>query len=145
MEMTGKSLEAFTEAAAAFAKELRPKADGATLITLSGELGAGKTAFVKAAARALGVKEDITSPTFVLLKAYALPQGNAFGRLVHIDAYRLESGEELAPLRFDEYMNDAANLIMLEWPEKLADTLPAPAMRIGIEALPDSMRKITYG
>lgn len=145
MEMTGKSLEAFTEAAADFAKDLRPRSEGATLITLSGELGAGKTAFVKAAARALGVKEDVTSPTFVLLKSYDLPSGNEFGRLVHIDAYRLESGEQLTPLRFDEYMKDAANLIMLEWPEKLADALPVPAARIGIETLPDSMRRITYG
>lgn len=145
MEAVAHTLLAFNEAAGTFTKTIHPKSSGATLVTLSGELGAGKTAFVKEAAKTLGVTEDITSPTFVLLKSYALlPANSGFAHLIHIDAYRLESGKEIAPLRFDEYMQQADNLIMLEWPEKVGDALPVPDVRITIETLPDGGRKITY-
>ncbi|MHB8860507.1 MAG: tRNA (adenosine(37)-N6)-threonylcarbamoyltransferase complex ATPase subunit type 1 TsaE, partial [Minisyncoccota bacterium] len=68
-----------------------------------------------------------------------------FARLVHIDAYRLESGAELAPLGFEELMQDTENLVMLEWPEKVEDSLPAPAARISIVTHPDGSRTISYG
>ena len=116
----------------------------ATLVTLSGELGAGKTAFVKAAAHALGVEEVVTSPTFVLEKIYLLPEGKRFKRLIHIDAYRLEKGNELSALGFDELMQDATNLVFLEWPEKVAESLPAPAARISLIVQDDS-RILSYG
>ena len=132
-----------------FIKEISPKTDGATLITLSGELGAGKTAFAKAVAHALGIEEVVTSPTFVLEKIYALPildrHSVSFKRLVHIDAYRLEKGTDLAPLGFDELMQDSGNLILLEWPEKVRDALPVPAVKISIVANPDGSRVILYG
>lgn len=117
---------------------------GATLVTLSGELGAGKTAFTKAAAKALGVEEIITSPTFVLEKIYLLGE-QPFKRLIHIDAYRLEKGADLAPLGFDELMQDAGNLILLEWPEKVDDVLPAATVRISLTVNPDGSRIIFYG
>lgn len=116
----------------------------ATLITLSGELGAGKTAFTKAIARALGIDEVVNSPTFVLEKVYELPEEQAFRRLVHIDAYRLESGSELEPLKLTELLADADNLILLEWPEKVADALPAPQVHISITLRPDGSRAIHY-
>ena len=107
--------------------------------------GAGKTAFSKVVASVLGVEETVTSPTFVLEKIYALPEGKDFERLVHIDAYRLESGSDLAPLGFDELMRDEKNLVLLEWPEKVAEALPVPALRISFETLPDDSRVMTYG
>jgi tRNA threonylcarbamoyladenosine biosynthesis protein TsaE len=120
-------LAGLSAAAAAFARALRPRAQEATLITLSGTLGAGKTAFVKGAAAALGVTEVVNSPTFVLEKRYPLPASAPFSRLIHIDAYRLEGGRELAPLDFGALMRDPGTLIFLEWPEKVADALPPPA------------------
>ena len=118
----------------------------ATLITLSGELGAGKTAFTKTIAWALGVSETVTSPTFVLEKIYLLGgETPKFKRLVHIDAYRLEKGSELAALGFDELMQDASNLVVLEWPEKVAEALPTPTMKISITVQPDDSRSISYG
>jgi tRNA threonylcarbamoyladenosine biosynthesis protein TsaE len=144
MESTDHALAEFLQAAGTFGKSLKRKARGATLITLTGELGAGKTAFVKAVARSLGVVEDVMSPTFVLLKSYPT-DGTVFERLIHIDAYRLKSGEELTPLHFDEYMRKAENLIMLEWPEQVADALPTPDVQIAIHTLPDGSRKVTYG
>jgi tRNA threonylcarbamoyladenosine biosynthesis protein TsaE len=125
--------------------ELVPSRDGATLVTLSGELGAGKTAFTKAVANILGVEGVVTSPTFVLEKIYLLPEGKSFKRLIHIDAYRLESGKELSALGFDEIMQDAGNLILLEWPEKVAEVLPTPAARLSFVVHENDSRTITYG
>lgn len=148
-QKTVNTLEEFEEEAARFISALVPGKRDATLVTLSGELGAGKTAFVKAAARALGVEEAVTSPTFVLEKIYRLPRARAaaspaFERLVHIDAYRLSRGSELSPLGFDELMRDAGNLILLEWPERVADALSAPSARISIIERPDGSRDISY-
>ena len=145
MQERVQTLEDLDRAAGEFTRGLKRRTDGATLVTLSGELGAGKTAFVKAVAEALGVEEVVNSPTFVLEKIYALPEGAAFKRLVHIDAYRLERGAELAPLGFDELMKDAGNLILLEWPEKVAEALPVPAARISFASNTDGSRTISYG
>lgn len=144
MEKVVTTLAEFEDEAARFAREVAPRGALATLVTLAGELGAGKTAFTKVVARTLGVEEVVTSPTFVLEKIYLLPQRN-FKRLVHIDAYRLEQGENLAPLGFDELMQDRENLILLEWPEKVADALPEPTVKISLVAHEDGSRTITYG
>ncbi|MHB0865959.1 MAG: tRNA (adenosine(37)-N6)-threonylcarbamoyltransferase complex ATPase subunit type 1 TsaE [Minisyncoccota bacterium] len=144
MEKTVTTLVDLEAEAAGFIAALRPGEEGATLVTLSGELGAGKTAFTKAVASALGVEGVVTSPTFVLEKTYSLPNSSSFKQLVHIDAYRLESGADLAALGFEDLMQDCGNLIMLEWPEKVADALPEPALRISLVALPDVSRKISY-
>ena len=145
MERTIKTLEELDAEAARFIRTLVPQKDGATLVTLSGELGAGKTAFTKAVAKVLGVEETVNSPTFVLEKIYQLGSlASKFKRLVHIDAYRLESGSDLAPLGFDELLQDAGNLILLEWPEKVSDALPTPAVRVTLVALPDTSRTISY-
>lgn len=143
MEKTIADLAALNAEAAACVRGLRPRAAGATLITLSGELGAGKSAFVKAAAQALGVTDSVTSPTFVIEKQYDLAN-QAFARLVHIDAYRLKSGAELTPLHFDETLKQAENLIMLEWPEMVRDTLRKADVAIMLTVHPDATRTISY-
>ncbi len=149
MEKIIRNLTELETEAWRFAGSFAPQKEGATLVTLSGELGAGKTAFTQEVARALGIEDTVTSPTFVLEKIYALPKlghpMSKFERLVHIDAYRLESGKELIPLGFDELMEDAGNLILLEWPEKVADMLPEPSVRILMKALPDGSHSISYG
>lgn len=139
------TLSEFEREAIRFTSSLAPKKDSATLVTLSGQLGAGKTAFTKAAAKELGIDEVVTSPTFVLEKIYALPSTKPFKRFVHIDAYRLEKGSELLPLGFTELMKDSDTLIFLEWPEKVADALPHAAHRISITFNPDTSRTISYG
>ena len=146
MEKTIRTLSEFEAEAARFADLLVPAAGGATLITLSGELGAGKTAFTKAVAKTLGVEDIVNSPTFVLEKIYKLGSSTSkFVRLIHIDAYRLEKGSDLAPLGFDELMQDTENLILLEWPEKVADALPIPAVNIALTVQSDGSRIISYG
>lgn len=143
MERFLSELDVLTKEAKDFVLRLSPRDHGATLITLSGELGAGKTSFTQGMAQALGVSGAVTSPTFVLEKVYPL-HGGGFKNLIHIDAYRLTGGEELRALGFDELMGEASNLIVLEWPEKVADLLPAPIHRITLTVPESGGRLISY-
>jgi tRNA threonylcarbamoyladenosine biosynthesis protein TsaE len=143
MELVISDLEGLEREASRLVGTLAPHKGRATLVTLSGELGVGKTAFTKALARALGVEEVVSSPTFVLEKIYALT-GQAFRRLVHIDAYRLEKGEDLSALGFDEIMGDAENLVVLEWPEMVQNTVSKSDLAISLKALPDGSRHLQY-
>ena len=144
METTIRTIRELEAEAKRFAHELVPQQKGATLVTLTGELGAGKTAFVQATAKALGVVDAVTSPTFVLEKIYTFGHPmSEFKRLVHIDAYRLEREKDLGPLRFDELMRDRENLIMLEWPERVG--LDTGDVAIALRINTDSSRTITYG
>ena len=130
--------------AQAFIEALAPETEGATLITLSGELGAGKTTFTQSVAQALGVADIVNSPTFVIEKVYGIPEGQRFQRLIHIDAYRLTNNGELNALGFGELMSHTGNLIMLEWPENVAGVSDQAAVKILLEPLPDGSRQITY-
>lgn len=140
-----QTFEEFNAEAKVFVRTLKPAPIGATLVTLSGELGAGKTAFTKAAAEELGLTGLVTSPTFVLEKIYALPEGGAFSRLVHIDAYRLSSHVDLHTIGFEEVMEDPKNLVLLEWPEKVSPGLPTAAASLSFEVRPEGGRTISYG
>ncbi len=134
--------EAMEKEAARFVAGLSPR-ETATVVTLSGDLGAGKTAFVKGVAKALGVDEHITSPTFVIMKIYDLQQ-QAFWKLVHIDAYRLKGSHHLKVLGWDELVSDPRNLICLEWPEQADGAIPASAIRISLGYSGEHERTIKY-
>lgn len=142
--VTITDLVALKEETDAFARTLVPKTEGATLVTLSGELGAGKTAFTQALAEALGVTESVTSPTFVLAKSYALPAESTFRTLLHIDAYRLTGGVELGKIGFIEAYASTSTLIVLEWPERVVDLLPKPEVAITLTLEDDGSRIIRY-
>ncbi|HEY4517000.1 MAG TPA: tRNA (adenosine(37)-N6)-threonylcarbamoyltransferase complex ATPase subunit type 1 TsaE [Candidatus Paceibacterota bacterium] len=118
--------------ARSFISTLQPEIGTATVVALSGELGAGKTTFAQALARALGVEETVNSPTFVIEKIYALSH-QKWQRLIHIDAYRLKSAEELRALGWERMVADKNNLIVIEWPENVAGAIPESAHRITIE------------
>ncbi len=113
-----------------------------TLVALSGELGAGKTAFVKGVAKALGITESVTSPTFVLEKVYKI-ETEPFSHLIHIDAYRLEGGGELNAIGWHEAVTNPKNLIFVEWPEKVADEMPNRALTLNFEVIDPETRKIS--
>jgi len=143
MEKDFPSLEALQAEAATFARSLTPKQVGATLVTLSGDLGAGKTSYTQGVARALGVTGTVTSPTFVLMKIYPL-QDQPFTQLVHIDAYRLQGGKDLAPLGLTEIFADAGSLVLLEWPELVADGLPKADHAVSLKVKGEG-RTLIYG
>ena len=127
MQMRSTSGDELQAAAGSFIATLVPGPQ-AIVITLSGELGAGKTTFAQGIARALGVTETVTSPTFVIEKIYTL-EGQRWDRLIHIDAYRLNSSHELEVLGWKETIAEPKNLIVLEWPERVADIIP-PATQV---------------
>ncbi len=139
-----RTVEDIDSEARAFIEALVPEERSATLVTLSGELGAGKTSFVQAVAAVLGVEGPITSPTFVIAKVYLLPEGQQFERLIHIDAYRLSSIGELNAIGFGDMVSNPCNLVMLEWPEQVGGILEHSSLNIMIEPLPDGSRQITY-
>ena len=103
------------------------------VITLDGDLGAGKTTWTKSFGKALGVKNVINSPTFTILKQY---QGNY--QLSHFDAYRLEGQSE--DLGFEEIL-DSEDVCVVEWPEFLEDILPQERLAITIKRIDDSKRE----
>ncbi|KKU80636.1 MAG: Alanine racemase [Parcubacteria group bacterium GW2011_GWA1_47_8] len=142
------SLVELRAVAEAFLRKLAttPRTESATVVALSGDLGAGKTAFTKEVAALLDITETITSPTFVLEKKYPIPSGkNAIGfrTLVHIDAYRLNSSKEMRALAWDEVLADPANLVLIEWPEQVAEVIPAQAHRISFEYVDEGVRRIS--
>ena len=102
------------------------------LVTLSGDLGAGKTTFARALIRHLAGDPElpVPSPTFTLMQAYELPQGP----LVHADLYRLDSSSELAELGFDDLPRNA--IVLLEWPDRAAGFLPADRLDIAFTLVP---------
>ena len=107
----------------AFAKEYLKDLHGGDVLCLHGDLGAGKTAFVKGLGLALGITEELTSPTFALLNVYPLETStNGISELIHIDAYRLKNPEELIEIGGEDYLQRPDTLTVIEWPEK-ADTV----------------------
>lgn len=114
----------------------------AHIVALSGNLGAGKTTLTQHIARELGIEETVTSPTFVLMKQYPL-HNQRFTQLVHIDAYRLEAPDELKVLRIDELLSNPANLVLIEWPERVEELLPENKTTISLEVIDDTAREVT--
>lgn len=113
--------------------------DKAVIVCLYGNLGAGKTALTQAFARELGVKENITSPTFVIEKLYETTHP-FFKRLIHVDAYRLSGGVELQVLNFEELVVNRNNLIVIEWPENVNEILPENHLKIYCEFVDETTR-----
>ena len=133
-------------AGADFAHTLR----GGDIVLLHGELGAGKTTFAKGIAKGLGVKENITSPTFTLMGVYPIPSGEisrlrpasraqglrllgprgaarddkvGVRQLCHIDTYRLKNVDELRAIGVEDYLGEPNTITIIEWPEKIKPLL----------------------
>ncbi|MBI1808873.1 MAG: tRNA (adenosine(37)-N6)-threonylcarbamoyltransferase complex ATPase subunit type 1 TsaE [Gemmatimonadetes bacterium] len=103
------------------------------LVTLAGDLGAGKTTLVQAICRGRGVTEPVTSPTFALVHQYAAPAAPVY----HLDLYRLKGPHELANIGWDDVLSARA-VVCVEWPDRAGDTLPAPAAAIELSHIPEA-------
>lgn len=123
------------------------------VILLEGEMGAGKTTFTRAFAQALGITQGVSSPTFVIVNVYPVPpRKDALARLVHIDAYRVTSDEDLEPLGWDQLFHSHTKLAapdaiaLIEWPGNIAHALPSPdnCLRVQIRPVGATAREFTF-
>lgn len=112
---------------------------GGEVILLNGDLGAGKTTFVKFVLRAMGIKDNITSPTFTLMNMYKSKKFDIF----HFDMYRLGGSDEAIELGFDEYLCDENlnNIVFVEWSENVKDLLNGKYIVVNITNIDENIRK----
>jgi tRNA threonylcarbamoyladenosine biosynthesis protein TsaE len=108
-----------------------------SVVALRGGLGAGKTCLVKGIARGLGIREEVTSPTYAIVSEYA---GGALP-LCHIDAYRLGGDDDFQAIGGDEYL-DGEGIAVIEWSERIPGSIPGAAMVVAIRILEDGRRSI---
>ncbi len=116
---------------------------GALIIALEGHLGSGKTTFIQGLAEGMGVKENVLSPTFLILKQFPIALKN-YKNFYHIDAYRLKNPGEIVELGFKDLAGDPGNIIVIEWAEKIKKILPEDAVKIKFENFGGDKRKITF-
>lgn len=104
-----------------------------------GDMGAGKTTFIKALGEHLGIRDAITSPTFSIVNEY----NGATGKVYHFDFYRLKNQDEALDMGYEEYFY-SGNYCFIEWPEKIPDMLPPNYISVQIQVLDDNLREITF-
>jgi len=136
-EWTSQSVEETHRLAAEIAARLSPP----LLIRLSGNLGAGKTEWVRGALQALGWQTTVKSPTFTLENVYDLGER---GRVVHLDGYRLDSPSELDANWIGEILEDPETLVLVEWPERFGNALPFSSPSIGIDRTGEQERRFRW-
>lgn len=123
------------------AQNLAQNLNGGDVIGLVGNLGAGKTVFSQGLAKGLGVNDNVTSPTFVVMKIYDCHNHPTILQFCHIDAYRLRGGADLLALGVEDYLGEPSTLTVIEWSDKVSGVLPDKAKIINIE-IRDSQRSI---
>ena len=133
LEIITKSVDETEAAGAAIAKTLAP----GTVVAMYGDLGAGKTAFVRGAAAGLGYTGRVTSPTFTIVNEY-----DALLPIFHFDMYRLSSADELFDIGWEDYLG-RGGVCLVEWSENVVDAFDGTETRITIEKLSENERKIT--
>jgi len=112
--------------------KLRKKA---LIIGLIGELGSGKTVFIQGFAKALGIKERVVSPTFILMRRH--------GNFYHFDCYRIKNFKEILDLGWRKIIDNPENIILIEWAEKIKKILPKNYIKINFEHVDRNKRKIS--
>ena len=138
MRLETNNVEETAQAGASLATRLGP----GDAVVVSGELGAGKTAFVRGACRALGVEGPVTSPTFAIGQVYGgrLPGGEPV-EIAHLDLYRLATLDGEDPALLDDYLT-GGRIAFVEWPGAAGDSLPRVAARVRIQHLGGDRRVI---
>lgn len=114
----------------AWGEDFGRRLNAPALIALSGDLGTGKTTLVQAIARGLGVRDDVTSPTYALVHRYE----GVRGAIYHLDLYRIRSPRELVQVGWDELLS-GDDVVLVEWPERAGDALPAQARWLSLSHL----------
>ena len=138
MRVETESAAKTEEAGGALAARLAP----GDVVVVTGELGAGKTTFVRGACRALGVEEPVTSPTFTIGQVYEGRRSDGTPlEVAHLDLYRLPSLAREDPALLDDYLTEE-RVAFVEWPGEALASLPRPAARVSIEHLGGDRRRV---
>ena len=128
------------------AKELGASLKSPCVITLRGELGAGKTTFAQGFANGLGIRRKIISPTFIIMRRYDIDNASEEVRrakiFYHVDLYRLNSEEEVESVGLLDILKDNNSVVVIEWPEKMGSQLPAKRIDIQFRYLNENDRRI---
>ena len=134
-EFLSKNLNETRELAKKLARRFVKKSSKRALVFgLQGELGAGKTTFIQSFAKGLGIKNKITSPSFILMKKYK--------NLYHIDCYRIKSYKDILGLDFQEIISNPKNIVIIEWAEKIRKILPKNSIWIKFKIISEKERLI---
>ena len=137
MTLNVPNLEALPQAAHGFVAAM----DDRTVFAFHGEMGAGKTTFIKALCLVLGVEDEVNSPTFAIVNEYR--SATTAELIYHFDCYRLKKVEEAMDLGFEDYMESSA-LCFIEWPDIVEDLLPGDTVHVNITVGEDGSRTITW-
>lgn len=132
MFYASESVEQTIRLGEVFAKQLK----SGDVVLLKGEMGAGKTAFVKGVAKGLGITEVVTSPTYAYMNDYD-------GKLFHYDCYRLRNGEDAEGLGLTDYFYQGG-ICVIEWSENIKSVLPKNTITVKIEKVAESSRRIEF-
>lgn len=136
MEVICENLDDTKKLATSFAKIL----NGGEVITLTGDLGAGKTTFTQSLAKAIGVREPVTSPTFTLMNQY---NGKKL-KLYHFDMYRIENIDEILEVGLTEFFGNKDAVCIIEWAENIQKLLPKNLIKIKINKLGELKREFIF-
>lgn len=129
------------EAMPAAAQEFLASIEGHSLIAFRAPMGAGKTTFISALCRSLGVDADaVSSPTFAIVNEYRTARGES---VYHFDFYRIEDEREALDIGLYEYL-DSGCLCLMEWPENIAELLPEETLMVSIEVMEDGSRRLSW-
>ena len=133
-----KSLEEIGDAAQEFVQYVSSSALQSNIFAFYGQMGAGKTTFIKALCDALGVEDDVNSPTFTIVNEYRTAKGFP---IYHFDFYRINKTSEAYDIGMDEYFS-GDGLCFMEWPEKIQEILPDDCFRVFVSADDKEVRTI---
>ena len=125
----------------AAAAEFLKAVEGQRIIALYGRMGAGKTTFVSALCRVLGVEDQVGSPTFTIVNEYRSREGLP---IYHFDFYRIEKPGEALDIGFEEYVYDSDGLCLMEWPENVEEILPPETLKVNISIEADGTRILEF-
>lgn len=134
IEISIPSLDRIDDAAQQFVAQIGLR----RVFAFYGSMGAGKTTFIKAVCKQLGVSDAVTSPTFAIVNEYA----SGMGPVYHFDFYRIKNLAEVMDIGFEDYVY-SGNLCLMEWPELIEELLPENTIKVNISVAEDGVRTVT--
>lgn len=134
IEISIPSLDRIDDAAQQFVAQIGLR----RVFAFYGSMGAGKTTFIKAVCKQLGVSDAVTSPTFAIVNEYSSDMGPVY----HFDFYRIKNLAEVMDIGFEDYVY-SGNLCLMEWPELIEELLPENTIKVNISVAEDGVRTVT--